>query len=78
MENWIQSFLVFYIFTAAHKEVDHVCSSSRSEMTRIRYNLTRIRDKKRNFVLCEFQNRNSNTLFSLNSLNLFHFTYYLL
>ena len=39
------------------------------------YNLMRIRDKKRNFVLCEFQNRNSNTLFSLNSLNLFHLTY---
>ena len=38
-----------------------------------KYNLTRIRDKKCNFVLCEFQNRNSNTLFSLNSLNLFHF-----
>ena len=51
--------------------------SSRYEMTRNKYNLIRIRDKKRNFVLCEFQNRNSNTLFSLNSLNLFHFTYYL-
>ena len=59
--------------------VDPVISWLRSEFEiwddENKYNLIRIRDKKRNFVLCEFQNRNSNTLFSLNSLNLFHFTY---
>ena len=44
---------------------------NKAQLGGIRYG---IRDKNvvRNFVLCEFQNRNSNTLFSLCKSNLFH------
>ena len=48
---------------------------NKTQLGSIRYGIRNgIRDKNiiRNFVLCEFENRNSNTLFSLCKSNLFH------